>query len=90
MGGEQHLQPAAQPLAEEQVARLGGLGALQGRTRIEPQDSLQRSRDSVGIAGELDRLGVCEKLALAAHRGLDQVAEEGSQEADKHQAQTRA
>ena len=51
MGGEEQLQSAAQPLAEEEVARLGGVWALQGRSAVEAPDLLERARDAVRDCG---------------------------------------
>ena len=42
--------------------------------------------DAIGIAGELYRRCVGKKFSLAAHRGLDQVAEKGAYESYDNQA----
>ena len=75
MGGKEHLHASAQPLAEEEVARLGSVRALEDRAALVAADLLERARDAFGIARELDRRRVSQELALSAHRGFDQVAE---------------
>ncbi len=75
MGGED-LQEMADGVAEEQVAGLLGLGSTDARTLGECTDLLEGSGDPVRIARELHGRRVGQELALAAHRGLDQVAEE--------------
>ncbi len=75
MGGE-HPKEMADGVAEEQVTRLLGLGAADAGTLGQRADLLERPGDPVRIARELDGRGIRQELALAAHRRLDQVAEE--------------
>ena len=89
MGGKEHLQSAPQSLAEEEVARLGGVRARENRTGLVSADLLQCARDATRVAGELDGRRVREELPLPAHGSLDEVAEERPEETDHHQAQSR-
>ena len=75
MGGE-GPQEMADGVAEEQVARLLGLGGVDARPLGQGADLLEGAGDPVRIARELHGRRVGQELALAAHRGLDQVAEE--------------
>ena len=61
---------------EEEVARLLGVRAHDDRALVEAADLLERSGDSVGIAGELDGGGVRQELALSRNGRLDETAEE--------------
>jgi hypothetical protein len=86
VGGEERVEAAGQSAREEEVAGLRGIRAHQIGALLEAPDLLERARDALRVAGELDRRGVGEELALPAHRGLDHVAEEGAEEADHREA----
>lgn len=75
MGGEHAVEGRLDPGAEIQVAELGSIRRPQLRAGCMTTDLLQRTTNAVGVAGELHRRGIGKKLALAADRGLDQVAE---------------
>ena len=85
MRGEEGIESGRDGPAEEHVARLGSMGIHHLGARLESADLLERAGYPRRIAGELDRRGVGEKLALAAHRGLDEIAHEGADEAHQHQ-----
>ena len=83
MRGEQ----AAQPFGEIHVAGLGRPRIDELRAEHGRADSLQRAGDALGVAGELDRRRIGQKLPLPRHGRLDEIAEQQPEKADHHERQ---
>ena len=87
MGGEEALEEIVDTLGEVGMAQLLGVGMAHQRAFAVTADLLERPGDALGLAGELDRRGVGQVFALAAHGGLDDVAEKDAHIAQDQQPQ---
>src|SRR5436190_24150119 len=77
---EKAAEPDLDALSEEHVRHV--LGAAVGYEGSRHTDPVERTGDSIGIAGELHGRGVGEKFALPRYRRLDDAGEEKAHPAD--------
>src|SRR5438094_10100092 len=87
MRREQAEEGFADAIAEKHVAGLLGMGRINVRAEAVAANFLKRAGEAAGVAGELDRGGICEKLALAAGGGLNETAKEHANPTEKQEGQ---
>lgn len=79
MSGKHPTQRARNSRVEIQMTVFTGPSGIDRRTLCG--DFFQRADQRLGVARELHRTGISQKLTLATHSGLDQIAEEVADEA---------
>ena len=81
--GEERLKEASRA-REEHMLGFEFRGRSFAARAGEPGDLAEGRSEAERIAGELDRGGIGEILALTGDRGLDDAREEDTTEADEH------
>ena len=88
MSGE-HIEPRfGEAVGEKEVAGLFSLGRVKFRTRAEATNFLESASEAKGVAGELHRAGIGQKLALTAHSAFDQFTEKNANAPNDEKADT--
>jgi hypothetical protein len=82
-------QDALQSRREEHVRHLLGARRAELRACRETCDLQQRFLQPAGVARELDRGGIGEPLALAAHGGLEDAPGEQAERSEHHEGERR-